>query len=101
MLRKPALLLCLGLGLTVAGPGVGPASADQCYASGQTRAMVQSGQAIALSRVLGQIKAIGQIVSSDGLLCDVGGRLVYLIDVLSNGNVIHVQVDAQTGSINY
>jgi hypothetical protein len=75
--------------------------ADECYSAGQTRQMVQQGQAVPLSGVLGQIKAIGQIVSSDALLCNVGGRLVYLIDVLKGGNVIHVQVDAQSGQITY
>jgi uncharacterized membrane protein YkoI len=30
-----------------------------------------------------------------------GGRLVYLIDVLKDGQVIHVQVDATSGQITY
>jgi hypothetical protein len=78
-----------------------PAMADQCYSAGQTRQMVQEGQAMALSGLLGQIKAIGQIVSSDAMLCNVGGRLVYLIDVLKDGQVIHVQVDAASGQVTY
>jgi uncharacterized membrane protein YkoI len=28
-----------------------------------------------------------------------GGRLVYLVNVLVNGQVTHLQVDAQSGSI--
>lgn len=101
MLRKPVSALLLTAMLAVAALGSRPALAAQCYSSGQTRQMVQSGQAVSLSQVLGQIKAVGQIVSSDPLLCDVGGRLVYLVDVLAGGKVVHVQVDAQTGSINY
>ncbi len=95
MFRKLAIAVLLTAGLAA------PALADECYSAGQTRQMVQQGQAVPLSGVLGQIKAIGQIVSSDALLCNVGGRLVYLIDVLQNGNVIHVQVDAQSGQITY
>jgi hypothetical protein len=95
MFRKLALAVLLAAGLAA------PAMADECYSAGQTRQMVQQGQAVPLSGVLGQIKAIGQIVSSDALLCNVGGRLVYLIDVLKGGNVIHVQVDAQSGQITY
>jgi hypothetical protein len=95
MFRKSALALLLTAALAT------PALADQCYSSAQTRQMVQQGQAVPLSGVLGQINAIGKIVSSDALLCNVGGRLVYLIDVIQNGNVIHVQVDAQSGQITY
>ena len=104
MFHKSASALFLGTALVLggtAGVGVTPAAANQCYSSGQTRQMVQSGQAISLSNVLGSINAIGEIVSSDALLCDVGGRLVYLIDVINNGNVIHVQVDARSGALNY
>ena len=100
MVRKSVSALFLGVALAAAALAT-PALADQCYSSAETRQMVQSGQAIQLSRVLGQIRAIGQIVSSAPLLCDVGGRLVYLVDVISGGHVIHVQVDAQSGSITY
>jgi uncharacterized membrane protein YkoI len=63
---------------------------------------VASGQAIQLSSVLAQIRAAvpGQIVT-EPMLCDMGGRLVYQVDVLHQGTVTHVQIDAQTGSISY
>ncbi|HVY20487.1 MAG TPA: PepSY domain-containing protein [Bauldia sp.] len=95
MFRSLALALPLIAALDV------PAMADQCYSPAEARAMVQQGQAQPLSSVLRQIRAIGQIVSTDAMLCDVGGRLVYLIDVIQNGNVIHVQVDATSGQITY
>jgi len=104
MFRKTVSALFLGIALTVAGLaglGADPALAEQCFTPSETRAMVQNRQAITLSGVLGEIRAVGQIVSSDPLLCDVGGRLVYLIDVISKGRVIHMQVDAQTGNITY
>lgn len=97
MFRQSVAALSLGVALVVAGP----ASADQCYSPAQTRAMVQSQGLVSLSGVLGKIKAIGQLVSTDALLCDVGGTLVYLIDVIADGNVIHIQVDARTGAITY
>jgi uncharacterized membrane protein YkoI len=62
------------------------------------RAAVQGGQAIPLSSVLGQIRATGQVLSTPQL-CNMGGRLVYLVNVLVNGQVTHLQVDAQSGSI--
>jgi uncharacterized membrane protein YkoI len=105
MLRRvlPALSLATVLGLTgPAGLGVDSAVAASCYSQAQVRQAVQAGQVIQLSSVLNQIRAAvpGQIVSQP-MLCDMGGRMVYLVDVLSGGAVTHVQIDAQTGSINY
>jgi hypothetical protein len=100
MVQRTAAAMLLGAALALAGT-VAPASAEQCYSAAETRAMVQQGQAMPLSGVLGQIRAVGQIVSSDAMLCNMGGRLVYLIDVLKDGQVIHVQVDATSGQITY
>jgi hypothetical protein len=91
----------LALAVALVATLASPAAADECYSAGQTRAMVQKGQAVPLSGVLGEIRQIGQIVSSDAMLCNVGGRLVYLIDVLKDGQVIHVQVDGTSGQITY
>jgi hypothetical protein len=80
----------------VAPPSIG----GGCLSPGEARAAVQSGQVVPLSSVLGQIRqaAGGQIVSTP-TLCNLGGRLVYSLDVLSGGAITHMQVDAQTGRI--
>ena len=105
MLRAALSVLSLSAALGLTGPaglGADSAAAASCYSQGQVRQAVQAGQVIQLSSVLNQIRAAvpGEIVSQP-MLCDVGGRLVYLVDVLSGGNVTAVQIDAQTGSISY
>ena len=101
MLREALSVLSLGFALGLTGPD-DPAAAASCYSAGEVRAAVQQGQVIQLSSVLNQIRAAvpGEIVTQP-MLCDVGGRLVYLVDVLYGGTVTHVQIDAQTGGINY
>src|ERR1700692_533373 len=66
----------------VAPPNVG----GGCLSPREARAAVQSGQGGPLSSVLGQIRraAGGQIVSAP-TLCNMDGRLVYSLDVLSGG----------------
>lgn len=105
MLRGVVFVAGLGLILGLAGPnpvGTEPARAANCYSQGQVRQAVQAGQVIQLSSVLAQIRAAvpGQIVTQPEL-CDMGGQLVYLVDVLNQGVVTHVQIDAHTGSISY
>ena len=77
-----------------------PRVAPGCLSPGDARAALLSGQVVALSSVLGQIEASvgGQIVSTP-LLCDMGGHLVYFVDVLTGGSITHLQVDARTGAI--
>ena len=106
MFGKSLHALALGLALILAGPagfGAIPAAADQCLSAAETRAAVANGQAVPLSSVLRAIRSAvpGDIVRQQ--LCDLGGRLVYLVDVYSSAgaNTTHVQIDAQTGSINY
>jgi hypothetical protein len=93
-----AATLWIALFLTSGAPGVSSPVAANCLSAGQVRAAVQGGQAIPLSSVLGQIRATGQVLSSPQL-CNMGGRLVYLVNVLVDGRVTHLQVDAQSGSI--
>ncbi len=105
MIRRTLSALALVAALNVAGPvgiGAGPAAAQACLSQGDARAAVESGRAIPLSSVLGQIRATvgGEILSSPAL-CDFGGRLVYLVNVLSGGQVTRLSVDAQTGAISY
>jgi uncharacterized membrane protein YkoI len=96
-----ALLLAIGLSTAAAVVGPSPASAQTCYSAAETRAVVQSGQILPLSSLIGQIQAVapGQIVSSQ--LCMVGGRYVYLVSVLVGGQVHQLRVDAASGGISY
>jgi multidrug efflux pump subunit AcrA (membrane-fusion protein) len=99
----PALFLVIGL--LAAGPvGVGPspAAAQSCYSPAQARAAVQAGKIPnipSLANFLGQIRARGYDVLG-GQLCDVGGRLVYKVQVLIGGRQKTLNVDAFTGAIN-
>ena len=105
MIRKVLSALALGLALLATDPTgliTVPAAAQQCLSPGDVRQAVASGQAIALSSVLSQIRAtVGGDILPSPMLCDVGGRLVYFVNVLSDGQVTRLQVDAQTGSISY
>ena len=105
MIRGTLSALLLAAALVTGGPaavGTSPAAAQGCLSQGEVRVAVQNGQAIPLSSVLGQIRATvnGEILSSP-MLCDLNGRLIYLVNVLSGGQVTRLQVDAQTGAISY
>jgi uncharacterized membrane protein YkoI len=104
MIRRIAtsLSLAAALFLSVAAVPPGGAEAQSCLSQDQVRAAVDSGQAIPLSDVLGQIRAqVGGEILSSPMLCDYGGRLVYVLNVLSDGQVTRLNVDAQTGAISY
>lgn len=105
MIRDAVSALALAAALSLGGPaslGTGPALAQACLSQSDTRAAVESGQVIALSSVLGQIRdSVGGEILSSPALCTVGGRLVYLVNVLVNGQVTRLQIDAQTGAISY
>ena len=75
--------------------------AQACLSGGQARAAVQSGRAIPLSQLISRIRAAagGQVLPQPQL-CASGGRLVYLINVLTgNGQIRSLTVDAASGSI--
>jgi hypothetical protein len=91
MVRMLALLVLLTAGATV------PAAAA-CYGPLQIRQMVSQGQIVELSTVIGEIRSVGQPVAVPRL-CDDGGSLAYEVDVVSNGSVVHLRVDAHTGQI--
>lgn len=100
MARRASLAATFWIALFLTGgaPSIVPAAAVQCLSAAEVRAAVQGGQAIPLSSVLGQIRETGQVLSSPQL-CTIGGRLVYLVNVLADGRVTHLEVDAQSGSI--
>ncbi len=97
--------LALMLALFAADPTgqmTGTANAQACLSQGDVRQAVASGQAVPLSGLLGQIRAaVGGDILPSPQLCNVGGRLVYIVNVLSNGQVTRVQVDAQTGRVSF
>ena len=94
----------LALGALVSVSSFGPASsafADGCLSPGEARAAAQSGEIVPLSRIIGQIRAAadGEILPPPQL-CNVGGRFVYLVNVLTRGGqVTRLTVDASSGSI--
>ncbi len=97
----PSLLLGMALlttGLTTTDM---TAQAAGCLSAGEARAAVQSGQVMALSRMLGQIRAsAGGEILPPPKLCERGGRLVYMVNVLSpKGKVKKLTVDAANGRI--
>ncbi len=74
--------------------------AQGCLSWQQARAAVQSGLAIPLSQVIIRIRnATGGQVLPPPQLCSSGGRLVYLINVLTDNQVRSLTVDAASGSI--
>ncbi|MCP4381845.1 MAG: PepSY domain-containing protein [Hyphomicrobiales bacterium] len=77
------------------------AHAAGCLSSRDARAAVQSGQALPLSKMLGRIRSTaGGEILPPPKLCDRGGRLVYMVNVLSpGGQVKKLTVDASNGSI--
>ena len=77
------------------------AFADGCLSPGEARAVAQSGEILPLSRVIGQIRAAGNgEILPPPQLCNVGGRYVYLVNVLTrDGQVTRLTVDASSGSI--
>jgi uncharacterized membrane protein YkoI len=89
----------VGIAILAAGP-IGPAAA-QCLSTSQAREAVSSGQILSLSKVIGQVRSVagGEVLSSPQL-CQVNGRYIYRINVLtSGGTVMNVVVDAHSGSI--
>lgn len=102
MVKTTLLTLMLGMTLLLTdatGPD-GSARAAGCLSSSEARAAVQSGKALALSQLLGGIRsAAGGEIVPPPQLCDQGGRLVYIVNVLSGGKVKKLTVDARSGSI--
>jgi uncharacterized membrane protein YkoI len=77
------------------------AYAAGCLSARDARAAVQSGQASPLSKMLSRIRsAAGGEIVPPPQLCEQGGRLVYIVNVLSpGGQVTRLTVDAVSGSI--
>lgn len=102
MFRTIFIFLALAALLLVSPFGLASSAlADGCLSPGEARAVAQSGEIMPLSRVIGQIRAAanGEILPPPQL-CNIGGRLVYLVNVLTrDGQVTRLTVDASSGSI--
>ena len=102
MVRAFLRALFLGLSLFAGVSALAPvgAAAQGCLSTGDIRAAVAKGEATPLSGIISQIEAAtGGQVQSFPQLCNIGGRLVYLVNVLTGGKLQRVQVDARSGSI--
>lgn len=95
--RKPSALVVLATVLALAATGAGtlPASAQACLSNREIQEAISSGQ------VMSPYQAVERAGydSSDVLdfqLCDQGGRLVYIVQVLSpSGEAQNLVLDAQ------
>lgn len=77
--------------------------AQACLSDSQAWQAVQSGQAHSITDFLPAIRSQvkGQILGTPRL-CQVGGRFVYYVSVLtSGGREIRLTVDASTGAVSY
>jgi uncharacterized membrane protein YkoI len=103
MVRR--ILSSLALSLALAGAGLAAlgsaAEAQGCLSAGQARAAAQQGQIVPMSSLIGSIRAAaGGEILPPPQLCNVGGRYVYIVNVLKpNGQVSRLTVDAASGSI--
>ena len=66
-----------------------------CLSQSEARAAVSSGEARPLGSIAGAVS--GEIVRAD--LCREGGRLVYVLSVLTGGRVANMVVDARSGRV--
>jgi uncharacterized membrane protein YkoI len=102
MFRQFLFFLAAAGLLAVNPPGfAASAHADGCLSPSEARDAAQNGTIVPLSRVIGQIRAAanGEILPPPQL-CNIGGRYVYLVNVLTrDGQVTRLTVDASSGNI--
>ena len=90
--------LLVAAALAVAGSPV--AHAGGCLSDSQARQAVASGQALSLASFLGALAVkTGGGQPAGARLCDGGGRLVWIVVVLTGGGQQTVTIDALTGAI--
>ncbi len=87
--------LLVGLGL---GAGAAAHAADRCLSPNEQKAKTAAHAVVPLSRAMRSVKQHGEIIHA--LLCERGGRLVYVLTVLGrNGKVGQASVDAANGAV--
>jgi len=93
-MKRPALLVALLL--AAAAPTLVPAAAI----AAQERGDVQAGGQVPLSRVLKELAQRYPGKQLNTTMGQAGGRAVYLVQwQLSNGRIVVLTVDAQTGQV--
>ena len=86
----------VGLLLLSAAPAA--SAADRCLTGNEQRAKTAAHAVIPLSRAMRAVRAHGEIIRAR--LCEHGGRLVYVLTVLSgDGKVVEAGVDAGSGAV--
>lgn len=93
---KPSASIALALALALALATTGSSQAQACLDKRQIQEAVSSGQIMSLDAVLAQagVDSSSDILNVD--VCDDGGRLVYVIGVLSSdGQAQNLTLDAQ------
>ncbi|SHE38987.1 hypothetical protein [Devosia limi] len=84
MTPKPSASIALALALAIALASTGTASAQSCLDKRQIQEAVSSGQIMSLDAVLASAGIDGSVDILNVQVCDEGGRLVYIIGVLSS-----------------
>ncbi len=94
---KPSASIALALALALALAGTGPTQSQACLDNRAIQDAVSSGQIMSLAEVLASagIDASAKIPNPIQV-CDEGGRLVYIVDVLSaDGQMQTLRLSAQ------
>ena len=88
--------IALALALALALVSTAPASAQACLDKRQIQEAVSSGQIMSLDAVLASAGVGGNVDVLSVQVCEQGGRLVYIIGVLSpNGDAQNLVLNAQ------
>lgn len=88
--------IALALALALALVSAAPASAQACLDKRQIQEAVSSGQIMSLDAVLASAGVGGNVDVLSVQVCEQGGRLVYIIGVLSpNGDAQNLVLNAQ------
>ena len=95
LVRSPLVGLVLGAG---AAAVTAAHAADRCLSPNEQKAKTAAHAVVPLSRAMRSVKQHGEIIHA--LLCERGGRLVYVLTVLGrNGKVGQASVDAANGAV--
>ena len=95
LVRSVLTGLVLGAGAAAA---TAAHAADRCLSPNEQKAKTAAHAVVPLSRAMRSVKQHGEIIHA--LLCERGGRLVYVLTVLGrNGKVGQASVDAANGSV--
>jgi hypothetical protein len=93
---KPPANIAMALALALALAGTGTTQAQACLDKREIQEAVSSGQILSLDAVLAQAGVDPSAEILNVQVCDAGGRLVYIIGVLStDGQAQNLTLSAQ------